>query len=134
MRACMVGMLLLGAAISSAAQETTGDIRGRLQSPDGSPVIGATIVAAGPNMLGTRRATSASDGVFHLIGLPPGPLTLRASRIGFATLVIDSVRVRQGKTEGLGDIELMASTAQLSEVRVAARSVTLDPARTTIGA
>jgi len=51
---------------------------------------GAAVTASGPNLLGTRRATSASDGVFQFFGLPPGLFTRRASRIGFTPLVIDT--------------------------------------------
>ena len=117
-----------------AAQETTGDIRGRLQSADGTPIAGVIVTASGPSMLGTRVVRSSADGVFQFLSVPPGQYMLRASRIGFASLVIDSVRVRLGKMEGLGSFQLQPTAAQLSEVRIAARSVTLDPARTTIGA
>lgn len=134
MRNASTLILMVLCCTSVAAQETTGDIRGRLRSTDGAAVVDATITASSSNLLGTRRVRSARDGVFQFLGLPPGLYTLRAQRIGFATVIIDSVRVRLGKTEGLGDIALRPEAAQLREVRVAAPSVTLDPARTTIGA
>jgi hypothetical protein len=116
------------------AQGTTGDIRGRLRSSTGGPVAGATITATSADLLGTRRALSAADGVYQLLALPPGVYVVRITRLGFRPTVIDSVRVQLGRTQGLPDTELEATSVQLSEVRINAPSVTLDPARTTIGA
>ena len=116
------------------AQETSGDIRGRLRSTDGRVVSGATLVASSPSLLGSRRATSASDGVFHFAALPPGVYTIRVTAIGHRPTIIDSVRVQLGRVQGLPDTQLEATSVQLSEVRIAAPRVTLDPARTTIGA
>jgi len=134
MRTRVVAVLVGVVATQSGAQETTGDIRGRLLSPNDRPVPGASVIASSPNLLGSRSARSADDGVFQVLGLPPGLYTLRVARIGFVTVVVDSVRVRLGRTEGLGDITLQPSAAQLTEVRVQAPIVTLDPARTTMGA
>lgn len=133
MRSASLALLtMLGT--SAAAQETTGDIRGRLQSAEGAPVAGAAITVTGPNMLGSRTARSAADGVFQFLGLPPGLYTFRVTRIGFATMVIDSGRVQLGRMHDLRNFTLEPAAAQLSEVRVAAPGVTLDPARTTVGA
>jgi hypothetical protein len=129
----IVSALLLGFSIPVVAQETTGDIRGRLISAS-APVAGATVTATSPDLLGTRSAASAGDGVFQLRALPPGIYTLRITRVGFAVTVIDSVAVRLGKGEGLPDTELKPANVQLSEVRIVAPRLTLDPARTTVGA
>ena len=125
-------LLLFPAAVAS--QETSGDVRGRLRSTDGRVVAGATLVASSPSLLGTRRVTSSSDGVFQFAALPPGIYNIRVTAIGHRPTVIDSVHVQLGRIQGLPDTQLEATSVQLSEVRIAAPRVTLDPARTTIGA
>lgn len=127
------GCALVVLSASALAQEATGEIRGRLRSSDRVPIAGATLTATSPDMLGARRATSASDGVFYFRALPPGMYTIQVTAIGHRPAVIDSVWVQLGRTLGLPDTELKATVVQLSEVRIASPRVTLDPARTTIG-
>ena len=134
MKCSVVMVAMLCASTLAHTQETTGEVRGRLRSASGDPIAGATVSASSASLLGTRRAVSAADGVFQLLGLPPGTYALRITRLGFRPMVIDSVRVRLGQMHGLLDTELEATTVQLSEVRIAASTLTLDPARTTIGA
>jgi hypothetical protein len=129
----VTGLLTLVGSLG-AAQETTGDIHGRLRSSSGAPIAGATVTATSADLLGTRRARSASDGVFQFVALPPGSYTIRVTAIGHRPAVIDSVRVQLGRTGGLPETLLEATAVQLGEVRIAAPSLTLDPARTTIGA
>ena len=131
-----VGLLLalLGTTGAVAhAQITQGDIRGRLVTRGIGPVAGAQVSATGAELLGDRRASSAGDGVFVLIGLPPGTYILRIQSIGYRTVVIDKVVVRLGSTTGLGDVAMEPAAVQLAAVTVTAPRVTVDPVRTTIG-
>ena len=134
MRIATALLLFVMAARSAAAQETTGDIRGRLRTSNGAPIAGATLVATSPDLLGARRVVSAGDGVFQFLSLPPGMYAIRVTAIGHNPMVINSVRVQLGRTAGLGDLSLPPSSAQLSEVRVEAPRTNLDPTRTAIGA
>jgi hypothetical protein len=115
------------------AQETTGDIRGRVLA-DSVARPNVTVVATGRNLLGERRAVTAHDGVFQVRALPPGLYTLQIVSVGFSPVILDSVRVQLGRTAALGDIALKRASAELSEVRITAPPVTLDAARTTVGA
>ena len=132
MRIRLVAGLLAIAGSIGGAQETTGDVRGRLRSAQG-PVAGARATASGAQLQGTRRAVSAADGVYQLLALPPGVYSIRVTAIGFRPVVIDSVLVQLGRTTGLDDLSLEAATTQLNEIRIAAPRVTLDPTRTTVG-
>jgi hypothetical protein len=132
MRLLAWALMCLVASVAHA-QETTGDIRGRLQAAEGRPIGGATVTATSPNMLGVRRTSSAADGVFQFRALPPGTYSVRITMIGHAPMIIDSIAVQLGRTSGV-QATLAPTSAQLAEVRIAAPSVTLDPARTTIGA
>ena len=133
MRRIVVGGVLLWSSVATS-QETTGGIRGRLLLPGGAAAKAARVIATGADLQGSRSSVSLSDGFFQLIALPPGRYTLRITHIGHIPAVIDSIDVRLGRTTDLGHVGLQMSTAQLSEVRIAAPRVTLDRARTTIGA
>jgi hypothetical protein len=123
---------LWGGAIS--AQETTGDLRGRVVAGADSGLAGAEIQATGDNLQGSRTTVSKVDGVFVLLSLPPGVYTLRIRAIGHRPIVVDSAMVRLGRTTGLGDLSLVPAPLELSEIMVTAPRVSLDPVRTTIGA
>jgi hypothetical protein len=128
---CLTLLLPIAAA---RAQETTGDIRGRLLAPDSTAIAGAEISATSPDLLGERRAVSARDGVFLLLGLPPGQYTLRVRLVGHRPLVIQNVLVRLGRTTGLGEFALEPAGVVLEAITITAPSISLDPVRTTIGA
>lgn len=66
---------------SSAAQETTGNIQGRLLDAAHGPVVSAQISATRGDLLGVRRTTSVKDGVLTLLALPRGSYTLRIAAI-----------------------------------------------------
>lgn len=132
-RHLVLATLVCGSA-TLGAQETTGDIRGRLLSSSQGPVAGAQVVATGPTLLGERRALSRGDGVFQLLAMPPGTYAVRVTAIGFAPIALDSVRVQLGRTTGLADVPLEPQTVRLSDVRIEAPRVTLDPARAALGA
>ncbi len=126
--------LVLALPASSVTQETTGGVRGRLHSAVTGPVASAYVTATSPDLLGERRAISATDGVFELLLLPPGVYTLRVRAIGHRPLVIQDVEVRLGRITGLGSMALEAAAVELGELTVTAPTATLDPVRTTVGA
>jgi hypothetical protein len=131
-----IRLVALLSALSSSvatAQETTGNLRGRVVSPPGS-IAGAQIAATGPNLQGSRRAVSNRDGGFQLLTLPPGSYTLRIIAIGYRPLVVQDVPVQLGRTTGLGDVRLEPAAVELGEITVTAPRLTLDPVRTTVGA
>jgi hypothetical protein len=133
MRRSLIVACVVGLSTSAASQETTGAIRGRLVV-DSAGVAGVTVTATGPNLLGSRRATSVRDGVFILRALPQGTYTLRITSMGYRPVQVDSVQVTLGGTAGLADIQLTQIAVQMGEVKVSASQLTLDPERTTIGA
>ena len=133
MRSVLTVTMLATLVARAAAQEITGDIRGRVIA-DSVVRSGVLVTATGVNLLGRRNAVSARDGVFQILALPPGLYMLRLTAVGFAPVTIDSVRVRLGRSAALGEVVLRRATAELSEVRIIAPAVTLDAARTTVGA
>lgn len=74
-----VALLLLAAVFPLAAQAQTGTIAGTVQSAEGAPVYGASIV-----VVGTRySAVTARDGTFRITGVQPGSYQLRIGSLGF---------------------------------------------------
>jgi hypothetical protein len=119
---------------AASAQETTGDARGRVINTNGAPIGGAAVVATSTETARTRRAVSSTDGVYQFIGLEPGNYRISVAAFGFRPAAIDSVRIQLGRTNALPDVSLQPAAAQLTEVRVSAPSLSLDPTRTTVGA
>jgi hypothetical protein len=133
-RAAVVVALMFSANDIASAQETTGDIRGRVIDPAGQPALNARIAVTGRGLQGDRRTSTASDGVFQVLRLPPGHYSVVITAIGFSPVRMDSVRVQLGRTTGLADVRLTPSTVRLSDVKIVAAPLTLDPTRTTVGA
>jgi TonB-dependent starch-binding outer membrane protein SusC len=77
--------LLLGVP-RLAAQGGTGDVTGRVVDAGTREPLAGVTVAAGP-----RQTLTGQDGRFALTGLPAGPATVRATRIGYgqATRTVD---------------------------------------------
>lgn len=61
------------------AQSPSGSVTGVVSDTAGSPLAGAEISAVGAPF----RARASNDGTFALGGIPFGPLTLEARRLGF---------------------------------------------------
>ncbi len=77
-----------------AAQET-GSIAGVLiESWDGKPLGGATVLVRGT----TLATTTDGSGRFQIRGVPPGDQVVRFSRPGYATAVVTDVRVLPGQS------------------------------------
>lgn len=105
--ASMLLLLTVAFSVSAYAQEKV--ITGKVtDSKDGSPVIGASVVAKSSNSGGT---TTGADGSFKL-SVPTSTTTLLVSYVGYGTQEISVV----GKTTV--DVSLSASGSNLNEVVV----------------
>jgi outer membrane receptor protein involved in Fe transport len=116
----------LAAAPAARAQQatTTGTVRGAVTTQDGSPLVGATVVAVN-EQTGVRRGTQADDrGRYRVPFLDPGTYTLRAQRIGYRPLERTGVRVALGQVQDL-DFALETAPTQLAEQRVVASATPL---------
>jgi hypothetical protein len=108
----------LCAAWGEAKAQGTGAVAGRVLSPAGEGVAGATVTATRAGE-GSRQATSGADGAFRLSGLAAGRWELRAARIGFASAAVP-VAVPAGG-EARVELRLTDETLLLEEVRVEGR-------------
>jgi hypothetical protein len=129
----VVCALALLAPSRMSAQNTTGDIRGRVLSPGALPLADVQVIATGPNLQGDRRVLSDARGGFRLLALPPGPFTVRLTRIGYRPLVIELVAVQLGHTTSLGEVTLSEQPTELPPVVVNAERAAIDPLTTSVG-
>src|SRR5213595_2992251 len=81
-RVIAVLVALISLAGVSAAQTTTGTIRGTVTGPGGAPVSSAQVVARNVSTGATRNALSNDAGAYALVGLPPGTYDVNVRRIG----------------------------------------------------
>jgi len=134
MRRVVLSILALLAPTGTAAQQTTGDIQGRVLGHGGQPLAEVLVTVAGPSLQGDRRTLSDARGGFRLLALPPGAFTVRLTRIGYRPLIIERVAVRLGHTTALGEVTLPEEAAELPPLVVTADRPAIDPLTTSVGA
>ncbi|MGB9561765.1 MAG: TonB-dependent receptor, partial [bacterium] len=95
----------------------TGKISGRVvDAQTGEGIAGANVVIIGTTM----GAATDIDGNYFIINVPPGTYDLRATVIGYDTLVIRNVQVFSDKTTNL-DFKLTPTVIKAKEVQVVAK-------------
>jgi outer membrane receptor protein involved in Fe transport len=90
-------VLFLGCT-SALAQQTTGNITGRILDQQGSGVPGATVTAKSASTGFTRTEVSDAEGVYRLTALPVGLYDVTSDLPGFATIVKKDIAVDVSKT------------------------------------
>jgi hypothetical protein len=109
--------------------QTTGSITGFVTDGSGAPIAGATIVATGVNLQGTRTAATATDGIYRIPLLPPGDYHVRATVTGFRAVERDTtVRIAATAT-----IDFSLEAAAEEQVLVRATPPLIDLSSTTTG-
>ncbi len=107
--------LLLLAASSLAAQQTTGKIEGTVTDPAGVPIASATVL-----IVGTAFGTATDQkGYYFLINVPVGTYTVRGQFLGYAVSEVTGVRVAGGQTMTV-NIRMQPSAVAVAGVVVTA--------------
>ena len=107
-------LLLLGFTIVYAG--TTGKIAGRIiDASTKEGLIGANVIIEGTNL----GAATDFEGNYFIINIPPGTYNIKASLIGYASVVFTNVKVSVDQTTKI-DFELSEETIELSDVVVTA--------------
>jgi outer membrane receptor protein involved in Fe transport len=110
---------------------TTGSIVGIVKDASGAVVPGVTVTATSPNLIRPQSATSASDGNYAILNLPPGRyLVNTAETKGFARYEQRDVDVNLGRGTAV-DITLQVSAVP-TEIVVSA-GAPVDIVTTTTG-
>lgn len=128
MRAVPSVLLFSALAIASAAaQQTTGDIQGRILGPTGQPVTDAQVNVTSSSLQGDRQTLSDARGGFVVRSLPAGSYAVAIRRIGYRIVRVHDVPVRLGSTTSLGDISLQEQAVEVAEVVVSGAKPVIDP-------
>lgn len=93
----------------------SGKIVGFVTDTEGEPLPGVTVIIDGTS----QGAAATLDGYYQILNIKPGTYTLRASYVGFASVVIENVQVSINLTTEV-DIEMVEETIEGEEVVVIA--------------
>lgn len=95
---------------------TTGKISGKVtDAKTGEPLIGVNIIINGTSL----GAASDIDGNYFIINIPPGDYELKASLIGYSTIINKEVRVSVDKTTRI-DFVMSETSVEMSDIIVTA--------------
>ena len=83
--------------VSLAWGQTTGKLRGTVQSTDGTSLAGANVIIDGSGM----GAATNADGGYTILGVPAGKYSVTASYIGYKSTTESNVSVKVDLTLSL---------------------------------
>jgi Carboxypeptidase regulatory-like domain/TonB dependent receptor-like, beta-barrel len=131
-RLLMAALLLAAVGIRPAlAQQTSGNIGGRVLDQQGSAIPGASVTARNPETGFTRSVLSDSEGVYRLSALPIGTYDLTVDLEGFTKVDRKGIIVNVGQTV---DVNFDLKVAQLAEtVTVSAGSPLVETSSSSVG-
>lgn len=117
------------------AQNTGGDLLGRVQSTDGSPMPGVLVTVTGPSLIGSRELVTGPTGSFRFTSLAGGSYTVQLGLTGYRTVAFHDVRVVLGRATALGAgvTTLEASPVELEPLIVLAGNSTIDVSTASLG-
>jgi hypothetical protein len=127
----MIALCAVGAASPAFAQQTAGNISGRVLDTQGAAVPGVTVTARSPETGFVRADVSDSEGVYRLNSLPVGPYDLSAELSGFQTYARKGITVNVAQTTDL-NVELKLAGVTES-VNVTAESPMLRTSDSSVG-
>jgi len=135
MRKCVfvsLVVVLVGVLATAAfAQQTTGNITGRVTDQQGGALPGVTVTATQAATGAVRTVVTDGEGLFRLTGLPIGSIDLKLEMSGFATLERKDVVLNVSQTLNL-DVQLQV--ASMSEtVTVSGDTPLLETTSSSVG-
>ncbi|MEG8947118.1 TonB-dependent receptor [Rosettibacter firmus] len=110
-------LILFGIISIELNAGTTGKIAGRVTDINtGEPLIGVNVVITGTSM----GAATDVDGNYFIINIPPGIYEIKASLVGYSTVVIKNIRVSIDQTTRV-DIQMREEAVSISDIVVTAQ-------------
>ena len=123
--------LLCTLAGTAMAQQTTGNITGRITDAQGAAVPGVAVTAKSAATGFSRTDTSDSEGVYRLTALPVGTYELRTELTGFSAFDQKDVVVNVAQTT---DLNISLKVAGLTEsVSVTGESPMIQTTSSSVG-
>ncbi len=135
MRQMRLAALLLGLSAlistSALAQQTTGNITGRVLDAQGAAVPGATVTARNAATGFARSVVSDAEGVYRLQALPVGTYDLATELSGFSTVEQKGVIVNVGQNISIDMALRVAAVAET--VTVTGQSPLIEATASSVG-
>jgi hypothetical protein len=94
----VLAVIMFSGASRAFAQGATGQLSGTVVDPNGAVVQNATVLVRNVDTALERQATTGDDGAFAVQLLPPGSYRVEITAQGFATTVVENVRVQITET------------------------------------
>lgn len=124
--ALAVALIVVPTAI---AQETTGNVFGRVSDSGGNPLPGVTVTLTG--IAAPRVFVTDASGNFRFLGLSPGRYEVSAELAGFGTAARSNIPVNVGRNT---TVDMMLQPAVAQTITVTAETPLLDVRKTGTGA
>src|SRR5262249_54994176 len=109
-------LIVLLACAPAFAQQTTGNVTGRVVDQQGAAIPGATVTAKSPSTGFTRSELSDAEALERLNALPVGIYEVTTELQGFATVSKKDVEVNVGQTVAIDFPMKVASLAETVNV------------------
>ena len=120
MKKIILAMIVLCALVVPTmgfAQQTTGNITGRIVDAQGAAVPGVTVTARSPQTGFVRTDVSDGEGIYRLTALPVGAYDISAELSGFSTFSRKEVTVNVAQTTDLNvELKLAGLTESVNVV------------------
>src|SRR5436190_5925059 len=133
MRRIIAALMVVGlfSATPLIAQQTTGNITGRVVDDQGAAVPGVTVTAKNPQTGFSRTEISDTEGVYRLNALQVGTYDIVAELQGFSKVESKGIVVNVGQTL---DINLTLKVANVSEtVTVTGETPLIETSSSSVG-
>src|SRR5436190_12489362 len=135
MKRMIVAMIAICAfaltATSAAAQQTTGNIQGRIVDAQKAAVPGVTVTAKSATTGFTRSEVTDTEGIYRLNALPVGNYDVHVELSGFAPKDLKAIVVNVGSTS---EINVELNVAGVSEsVKVTAETPMVKTTDSSVG-
>ena len=109
---CLATLICTG-AVMAQAQSNASDLQGVVRDPNGAAVKGATVTARNLATNVTRNASTNEDGVYQIVGLPPGNYEITAEASGFSKGRVASITLTVGQR---GDLDIPLAVGDVGAV------------------
>ena len=127
----MIVLCAVGATAPAFAQQTTGNITGRITDAQGAAVPGVTVTGKNTQTGFVRTDVSDGEGIYRLTGLPVGAYDLTAELQGFSRIDNKGIVINVGQTL---DVNMTLKVASLSEsVTVTGETPLIETSSSSVG-
>jgi hypothetical protein len=127
LKRAVLGVFLVLAMSAALMAQAPGSLKGSVLDPSGAAVPGATVTLSGPNGV-VKVAQSDNNGVYSVVGLPPGKWTIRVIATGF-DLFEGTINDLPGGRASTFDAKMKVASEKQEVTVKDTQTVELDPAK-----